>query len=144
MCRWWRASARSARSRWCGGQPSPDYTPATLALAQDLAQRVALALDNAQLYRAARQAVQVRDEFLSVASHELKTPLTSLQLAVQAVLRITRQETLPAPEYLTRRLGMVEDQSKRLARLVNDLLDISRITAGRLQLEPQDDGPGRR
>jgi PAS domain S-box-containing protein len=117
--------------------PSPDFTPATLAQAQDLAQRIALALDNALLYRAARQAVQVRDEFLAVASHELKTPLTSLLLAVQAVLRITRKETLPPPEYLTRRLLMVEDQGKRLGVLVNDLLDISRIAAGRLHLEPQ-------
>jgi signal transduction histidine kinase len=82
--------------------------------------------------------VQVRDEFLSVASHELKTPLTSLLLATHAVLRITRQDTLPTPEYLTRRVKMVEDQSKRLAHLVNNLLDISRITAGRLQLEPQE------
>src|SRR5262249_34686893 len=103
-------------------RPGLDYTPTDLILAQDLAQRAALALDNAQLYRAAQQAVQVRDEFLSVASHELKTPLTSLLLAVHAVLRITRQETLPPVEYLTRRMTMVEEQSKRLARLVNNLL----------------------
>ncbi len=117
--------------------PSPNYTPATLVLAQDLAQRIALTLDNTQLYRAARQAVQIRDEFLSVASHEMKTPLTSLLLAVHSLLRITRQDTLPAPDYLTRRLTTVEAQSKRLARLMDDLLDISRIAAGRLQLEPQ-------
>ncbi len=117
--------------------PSPNYTPATLALAQALAGRIALTLDNIQLYRAARQAIQIRDEFLSVASHEMKTPLTSLLLAVHSLLRITRQETLPAPDYLTRRLTTVEAQSKRLARLMDDLLDISRIEAGRLQLEPQ-------
>jgi PAS domain S-box-containing protein len=115
----------------------PVYTPADLALAQDLAQRMALALDNAQLYRITRQAVHIRDEFLSVASHELKTPITSLLLAVQAVQRTTRQGTLPAPDYLARRLGVVEDQGKRLAHLINDLLDISRIVEGRLQLEPQ-------
>ena len=119
------------------GAAGPAYTPADLVLAQSLAQRIALALDNAQLYRAARQAVHIRDEFLSVASHELKTPITTLLLAVQAVQRITRQGHLPPPEYLTRRLTTVEDQSKRLAHLVNDLLDISRIVEGQLQLEPQ-------
>jgi PAS domain S-box-containing protein len=119
------------------GDPSPAYTPADVVLAQDLAQRIALALENAQLYRAAQQAVRIRDEFLSVASHELKTPITSLLLAVQAVQRITRHGTLPAPDYLTRRLTVVEDQGKRLGHLVNDLLDISRIVEGQLQLEPQ-------
>jgi signal transduction histidine kinase len=114
-----------------------DYTLADLALAQDLGQRIALALDNAHLYRTAQQAVQVRDDFLSVASHELKTPLTSLHLAVQSVLRNTRQDTPPSADYLTRRLTMVDDQTKRLTHLVNDLLDISRISAGRLDLEPQ-------
>jgi signal transduction histidine kinase len=114
-----------------------DYTPTDLALAQDLGQRVALALDNAQLYRTAQQAVQVRDDFLSVASHELKTPLTSLHLAVRAVLRTTHQATPPPADYLARRLTIVDDQTKRLTHLVNDLLDISRISAGRLDLERQ-------
>jgi signal transduction histidine kinase len=114
-----------------------EYSPTSLALATDLAQRTALALDNAHLYLAARQAVQVRDEFLTVASHELKTPLTSLLLALHMVLRGTRQGALPTADYLTRRLSIMEEQSKRLDQLVKNLLDISRITTGRLQLERQ-------
>lgn len=111
------------------------YTEADLALAQDLAQRAAAAVDNARLYRAAQDAVRLRDEFLSIASHELKTPLTSMQLAVQTLQRTMNRGQMPAPERLADRLGIVEAQSKRLTRLINDLLDISRITAGRLELE---------
>jgi PAS domain S-box-containing protein len=111
------------------------YTEADLALAQDLAQRAAVAVDNARLYRAAQEAVRLRDEFLSIASHELKTPLTSMQLAVQTLQRTMRRGQVIAPEYLADRLTIVADQSKRLTRLINDLLDISRISAGRLELE---------
>jgi len=118
-------------------QPGQEYSFASLSLIIDLAQRIALALDNAQLYLAARQAVQVRDEFIMVASHELRTPLTTLLLALHVVLRIIRQGTMPSADYLTRRLTMMEEQCKRLDRLVRNLLDISRITVGRLQLEPQ-------
>jgi PAS domain S-box-containing protein len=117
-------------------RPDREYDPNSLGLATDLAQRTALAVDNAQLYLTARKAVQARDEFLAVASHELKTPLTSLLLALHLLLQRTRQGSPPA-EYLTRRLTIVEEQSKRLDHLVSNLLDISRITAGRLQLEPE-------
>jgi PAS domain S-box-containing protein len=111
------------------------YTERDLALAQDLAQRAAVAVDNARLYRAAQEAIRLRDEFLSIASHELKTPLTSMQLAVQTLQRTIRQGQMPTPERLSDRLVIVGDQSKRLTRLINELLDISRITAGRLELE---------
>ena len=113
------------------------YTEADLVLAEDLAQRVALAVDNARLYQTAQEAVHIRDEFLSIASHELRTPLTSLQLAVQSLLRNSRRGLPPDQEKVMSRLAIVEDQSKRLAGLINDLLDISRISAGRLELEPE-------
>jgi signal transduction histidine kinase len=113
------------------------YTPVDLALAEDLAQRIAMAVDNARLYQAAQDAVRMRDEFLSIASHELKTPLTSLQLAVQSLLRNMRRGGPPDQEKAASRLLIVEGQSKRLAGLINDLLDISRISAGRLALEPE-------
>src|SRR4029079_13283046 len=59
-----------------------------LAFMEDLASRVAIAIDNARLYSNAQEAIKARDEFLSIASHELKTPLTSMQLQTQMIFRI--------------------------------------------------------
>lgn len=98
-----------------------------------LARRVTLALDNAWLYREAQSAIEVRDEFLSIASHELRTPLTSLQLVMQSLLKAPPDAQ--TPEALTQRLERAVRQVRRLGKLVNELLDISRITSGRLRLE---------
>jgi len=112
-----------------------------LAFAQDLAARASAAIENARLYRDARDAVRARDDFLSIASHELKTPLTTLQLQVQGLIRKVRgaREDLTL-ESIAPRLATAERQVERLTDLINNLLDISRITAGRLdlQLEPVD------
>ncbi|KFE63544.1 sensor histidine kinase [Hyalangium minutum] len=81
-------------------------------------------------------AVRSRDEFLSLASHELKTPLTSLMLQTQLLQRrMERGEALP-PERVGRLLEQTSRQAQRLARLVDDMLDISRLAAGKLSLEP--------
>ena len=63
------------------------YDSEDLSLVMDLGQRAALAIDNQRLYQASKQAVALRDEFLSVASHELRTPITSLKLLVQSFSR---------------------------------------------------------
>ncbi len=112
-----------------------------LATIEELAHRVAVAIDNARLYRAAQEGVRVRDEFLSIASHELKTPLTSLGLAVQSLLRTFRKSgSLAAvPESVGRSiLETAERQAKRMNTLVDNLLDVSRITAGRLELHVEE------
>jgi signal transduction histidine kinase len=82
--------------------------------------------------RQLQEAVRVRDEFLSVASHELRTPLTSLQLMVQSV---TQGIVPPSPENMQRAFELIERQIRRLARLVGELLEVSRIEGGRLKLE---------
>ncbi len=112
------------------------YDADDLDLARELAHRAALAIDNARLYQQAQEAIQVREEFLSIASHELKTPITSLQLQMQLLLMHTRRGTLshlPA-ERLAKIVETGEQQVKRLAVLVNDLLDVSRISAQGLEL----------
>ncbi len=116
------------------------YGDDDVPLMEELGRRAALAVDNARLYHDAQRAVQLRDEFLAIASHELRTPLTSLQLQVSNLLRVLsrrRAEQL-APEYLTPRLEQVDRQVERLAVLVGSLLDVSRASSGRLQLELAD------
>jgi PAS domain S-box-containing protein len=105
------------------------------ALAEELARRVALAIDNARLYREAQRAIRARDEFLSIASHELRTPLTPLQLQVQSLRRMLSRPAGVAPEALAAKVEVAERQVERLGALVSNLLDISRITARRLGLE---------
>jgi signal transduction histidine kinase len=107
------------------------YSPEDVAFAESLAQRASLAIDNARLFRQAHDAIRLRDEFLSIASHELKTPITTLKLQVQSLLRRSGAEAdAAAPRVIT-----LQRQIERLHNLVDKLLDISRLTAGRLELE---------
>ena len=106
-----------------------------LPLAQELAHRAAFAIDNADLYRQAQEAVRVRNVFLSVAAHELKTPLTSLRGFAQLAVRLFRQSATPDPARITYALQRIDQQANKLARLMSQLLDISRLEAGKLTLE---------
>ncbi|RKH65677.1 GAF domain-containing protein [Corallococcus aberystwythensis] len=108
----------------------------------ELAHRTALYLENARLYREAREAVRQRDEFLGIASHELKTPLTPLSLKVQLlqkqVVVLAREGKEVPTERVAEALDVVQRQVRRLSGLVDNLLDVSRITAGRLRLEMEE------
>ena len=80
-------------------------------------------------------AIVLRDDFLSVASHELKTPLTTLKLDVTNVLRLARQGTGDKSAPIVANLRRMDAQAARLNHLIDELLDVSRIAAGRLELE---------
>ncbi len=101
-------------------------------LAQDLARLLAAAVDTGRLYRRAQEAVAARDEFLSIASHELKTPLTSLVLHTDSLRAAARRGAL---DQVASKAELIRRSVDRLGRLVASLLDISRISAGRLDLE---------
>jgi signal transduction histidine kinase len=103
-------------------------------MAEEIARRAALAVDHARLYREAKEAVNVRDEFLSVASHELRTPLTSLELQVSNLQRVVNQAD-PNLEQAQAKIKIVDRQVARLNGLIERLLDVSRIAAGRLALD---------
>lgn len=118
-----------------------------LAVFEEFTRRAAIAIDNARLYKEAQEAIYARDEFLSVASHELKTPLTSLSLQLQILSRTVKNalaawekaggkcDTIEMPVRLAKNVGNYEMQSMRLAALLDELLDLTRIRLGRLQLE---------
>jgi signal transduction histidine kinase len=113
------------------------YGPAELSLAQELAARAALAVDNARLYREARRAVQMRDEFLSVAAHELKTPVTTLLGFSQLLLSQLSQKGVLDDRVVGQAIRAVERGSNRMSRLVSQILDVSRLDGGRLVLDRQ-------
>jgi signal transduction histidine kinase len=81
-----------------------------------------------------RQALEARDEFFSVATHELKDPLFALQLSIQ-LLRHAAQKQGEVPAHVRQHLEVSHRQADRLARLIDNLLDVSRITNGRLRLD---------
>ncbi|WP_437765987.1 AAA family ATPase [Sorangium sp. So ce281] len=116
--------------------PRRHYRPADLWLAQELASRAALALDNSRLFAEAQVAIERRDEFLLVASHELKTPLTSLKMQAHLLARLLPrlQRAEVAPERIDAAIQLLNRQIARLAHLVNELLDVTRLNAGQLTL----------
>lgn len=107
------------------------FTPADLKLAEELARRCAAAVENAKLFQQAEKAIKLRDDFLAVASHELRTPLTPLRIVLDSLAARLRKGEGDPLTLLSRAQRSVE----RLGELVNDLLDVSQLEAGRLKLQ---------
>lgn len=116
-----------------------DGQPWVIAAVRDVTERRKTE-ERARLWRKAQEEVRERDEFLSVASHELRTPVTALQLQLQLLQRAARRSAELLPGDLGERFASLERQTRRLSLLVNELLDVSRMRLGRveLRLEPLD------
>ena len=110
--------------------PLRRYTAADLEIVEELARRAALGIDNARSYRRAQDALSARDEFLSIAAHEIRGPIHTIHMAVQSI----RQSRVPESA-MPRLLEAIERQDHRLSQFVDELLDLGRFRAGRLQLE---------
>jgi signal transduction histidine kinase len=108
------------------------YDDDAIAVAEELGRRAAVALDNARLYREAQASILARDEFLSTASHELRSPVNALLLAAQGLGRGTIR---PTPDHLHVVLGLLERQAFRLSRLIDEMLLVGRLHLGRLELD---------
>jgi PAS domain S-box-containing protein len=90
--------------------------------------------EHRQIERELEEAIRVRDDFISVASHELKTPLTSLRLNLDVLLSAASGAHGLTPEKLHRRLEIVDRVADRLQQLIEELLNITRVTSGHLGL----------
>ncbi|HSO40798.1 MAG TPA: ATP-binding protein, partial [Labilithrix sp.] len=113
--------------------PTRRYGPQDLHLATALAQRAALAFDNASLYEAARRATQMRDDVLGIVAHDLRNPLGTILM--QAALLKRRAD---APDLASRHapsLDIIERAATRMTRLIEDLLDVTQMEAGRLSVQ---------
>ncbi len=104
--------------------------------AEDLARRCALALDNARLYRTAEQAITARDQFLSIAAHELRAPLARLKSHAEVLLMAHQQDQLD-DERLAWSVERINASVDRLAALTKDVLDLSRLRGGQFPFRPQ-------
>jgi signal transduction histidine kinase len=111
------------------------FTARAERLVVGLAAQTAVAIDNARLYEAAKRALAARDEFLSLAAHELKTPITTVRGFAQLTIRRLGREGTPDPDRIRQALEVIDLQADRLSRLVSQLLDIRRIETGQLVLE---------
>jgi signal transduction histidine kinase/DNA-binding response OmpR family regulator len=112
------------------GQSQRRFSSVDRALAEDLAGRAAIALDNARLYRNVQEADRHKNDFLSMLSHELRNPLTPIRNAIQ-LLQGHAVEGSEVPSLY----GMIDRQVRHLTRMVDDLLDLSRITRGKIHLQ---------
>ncbi|HXI55125.1 MAG TPA: ATP-binding protein [Polyangia bacterium] len=109
-------------------------------LAQYITTLASAAWQNAEGFSRVEDAVRVRDEFLAIASHELKTPLTALRLHLEKIHRSMGRSRLNPETTIETISGGVEKiarQADRLTKLIDELLDVSRITAGHLTLQTE-------
>lgn len=109
------------------------FEMADFRLAQELAGRAAMAVENARLYHAAERALHAREEMLSIVAHDLRNPLNAIILGVEGVLEELPQGQRPV-EYQT--LQTVRVSARRMDRLIHDLLEVARIESGKLRIEP--------
>jgi signal transduction histidine kinase/tetratricopeptide (TPR) repeat protein len=112
------------------------FTSERILTLEVLAAQAAISLENARLYQAAQEAVRVRDDFLAIASHELKTPITAMKLKVQSIRRDmgTRAHEAHTEDRLAPLLKTFERHVSRLAYLADEMLEVSRLKAGALAL----------
>jgi signal transduction histidine kinase len=107
------------------------YHADDLSLARELARSAALALQNARLHRKTEQAIASRDEVLAVVSHDLRNPLSRVRMVAEMLI-----DDGSMPDGARRTLGIVVRAADEMNRLIGDLLDVARIEAGRLSIEP--------
>jgi len=132
---------------FCFSRSGRRHAPQDVELALELARRAAMAVENARLHRAAQEAIaraheanrlseqanRAKDEFLGVVSHELRTPLS----AILGWSQILRGDKAVSPQILAKGVAVIERNARAQVKLIDDILDVSRIISGKLRLEPR-------
>lgn len=111
-------------------RPERRYDAEDRLVAVELGRRAALAVDNARLYREARDAIAARDEVLNVVSHDLGNPLSAIRVAT----RVLDRQLDPGMDGARAQLEGIRGAAVQMERLIRDLLDVRRIESGRLRL----------
>jgi signal transduction histidine kinase/CheY-like chemotaxis protein len=108
------------------------FDESDMGLARKVADAVAMALENARLYRATREAVKLRNDVLSMVSHDLGNPLAAIVMVVQRLLERPAEGESPQ---MRSRLQMIQTSAKSMVRLVEDLLAVGRLEAGHFTVD---------
>jgi signal transduction histidine kinase len=133
----WLAMALRARARRPGGLvliaawSRRHHSAEELALAENLAGRAELAVENARLYRDAQRAVREREDLLAIVSHDLRNPLNAIGLGLSTLAFPEKEDRRRSRKYL----AVIERSARRMSRLIGDLLDAATIEAGHLSIE---------
>ncbi|WP_437650529.1 sensor histidine kinase [Sorangium sp. So ce362] len=118
-----------------GTETGRRYSIADLAVAEEVARRTAVALENARLYQQARRAIRTRNDLLAIVSHDLRNPLSTVLVASALLM-----QTLPAGESGAqgrKKAEIIRAAAQHMLRLIGDLLDVAAIEAGRLSMVTQ-------
>jgi len=115
---------------------SHGYGPRELRFAEELARRTTLSIENARLYQTTRQALQARDEILGVVAHDLRNPLNAIMLSNDSLAR-------ESTDALEKPVRVIDRAARRMHRLIDDLLDVTRIEGKSLQLDVKPVDPAR-
>ncbi|UQA59171.1 ATP-binding protein [Polyangium aurulentum] len=116
--------------------PARTYGAKDLTFAREFARRAAFAIDNARLYQQGKKALDLREEVLAIVSHDLKDPLHAIASSVELMKRVQ----LPGREgeQIAKRSETIARSVARMNRLISDLLDLSKLEAGKLAIEPRE------
>lgn len=112
--------------------PGRLYSQTDLAFAKEIARRIALAIDSARLYQHAQNATRTRDDLIASVSHDLRTPLGTIITTADLLTQITAPD-----EKRQRWVEALQRSAGWMKRLIDDLVDIARIEAGRLRIDEQ-------
>jgi signal transduction histidine kinase len=117
------------------------YGPNDLTVAEELAGRAALAVDNARLYAESQRATVIRDEVLRVVAHDLRNPLNTISLSAELLGRLT--PATEDAEGIAKEVAVIRRSTARATRLIQDLLDVAKMQAGKLSVQQSAVGASR-